>query len=410
MISPDFSIIFQELRLTMLGCPASASILISCSLPEAEHRSIQVPHSREGAWSGPFVLALETSLADVLKAPHLEHLSFVVLDETSVRQGEALLEFRKAFNTKPDSRVNFKVPVTFTCTEGSSEWAQEPMGAVGELEGTLLYRNLPVFAQMSGGVCVDGQVDGGFWLYEGLPFPQSMLHPPPLLQEHLGVRTGDAIAQPEGEDGEINFDDIDDVWFLEAIEKIDLPPPWEKRRVRAAGDRPGRMYFLDPRSKRTTWKDPRFLPDSWDQRVDPATGKVYFQYHRTRQTTYVDPRSCPVGWEMRLSKDGEIYFAFLPAMRTTLIDPRGLPDNMDAALDDLGRMYFKLHEAQSTTWEDPRAGQQEVTLTKWRQAQSTRWWKEQVWREIEEITRRKDLDEKSEIDQTEPIFERGSSS
>ena len=42
------------------------------------------------------------------------------------------------------------------------------------------------------------------------------------------------------------------------------------------------------RSKRTTWKDPRrrktkseaqschgrFLPDSWDQRVDPASGKA----------------------------------------------------------------------------------------------------------------------------------------
>eukprot|EP00913_Durusdinium_trenchii_P009511 g8940.t1 len=97
----------------------------------------------EGAWSGPFVLTIETSLADVLKAPHLEHLSFVVLDETSVRQGEALLEFRKAFNTRADTIVNFKVPVTFTCTEGTSEWAQEPMGAVGELEGSLLYRNLP---------------------------------------------------------------------------------------------------------------------------------------------------------------------------------------------------------------------------------------------------------------------------
>eukprot|EP00913_Durusdinium_trenchii_P004414 g4093.t1 len=150
---------------------------------------------------------------------------------------------------------------------------------------------------------------------------------------------GDAITQPEGEDGEINFDDIHDEWFVEAIEKIDLPPPWEKRRVRGNSDRPGRMYFLDPRSKRTTWKDPRFLPDSWDQRVDPATGKVYFQYHRTRQTTYVDPRSCPLGWDMRLSKEGEIYFAYLPAMRTTLTDPRGLPDNYDAALDDLGRTF-----------------------------------------------------------------------
>jgi len=218
-------------------------------------------------------------------------------------------------------------------------------------------------------------------------------------------------SQPEGtEEGEVQLDDIHEEWFVEAIEKVDLPPPWEKRRVRGAGDRPGRMYFLDPRSKRTTWKDPRFLPDSWDQRVDPGSGKVYFQYHKTRKTTYVDPRSCPVGWDMRLSKDGEIYFAFLPAMRTTLIDPRGLPDNFDAALDDSARMYFKNHENQTTTWDDPRSGQQEVTLTKWRQAQSTRWWKEQVWREIEEMNRRKEEEKTTDPgDEPETVLERGTS-
>ena len=74
MIAVDFSIIFQDLRLTMLGCPASASIVISCSLPEAE-RVIQVPHSKEGAWQGPFVLILETNLADVLKVCIIESLS-----------------------------------------------------------------------------------------------------------------------------------------------------------------------------------------------------------------------------------------------------------------------------------------------------------------------------------------------
>ncbi|CAJ1368536.1 unnamed protein product [Effrenium voratum] len=236
--------------------------------------------------------------------------------------------------------------------------------------------------------------------------PDATWRPEGSVTWHVPKARGDVIAQPEGEDGEINFDDIHDEWFVEAIEKIDLPPPWEKRRVRGSGERMGRMYFLDPRSKRTTWKDPRFLPDGWDQRVDGTSGKVFFQYHRTRQTTYVDPRSCPLGWDMRLSKDGSIYFAFLPAMRTTIIDPRGLPDNFDAALDDLARMYFKNHEAQATTWDDPRSGQQEVTLTKWRQAQSTRWWKEQVWREIEEMNRRKELDDKSELE-SEAILERG---
>ena len=52
-----------------------------------------------------------------------------------------------------------------------------------------------------------------------------------------------------------------------ALANIELPPNWEMRRDK----RTGRAYFSDSRSKRTTWIDPRFLPENWDQRVDPAT-------------------------------------------------------------------------------------------------------------------------------------------
>jgi len=388
-------VICQDLSLTMLGCPASAKMTVGCTLGQEQR---DLPHSSEGHWEGPIVQSFETTLTDLLKAPECEHLSFVITDETGVRQGEAQIEFRKAFSTRADTVINFKVPVTYTATsEGGDKMQAEPMGAVGELEGVLIYRNLPVYAQMIGGTCVDSQVEGGYWLFEGLPFPQCMSQPPSLWQDHLDVHGGMAhfSLQPEGEDGEINFDEIDDQWHLEAIEQIDLPPPWEKRREQnRPGERRGRAYFLDPRSKRTTWRDPRFLPENWDQRVDAQSGKVYFQFHRTKQTTYVDPRGCPVGWDMRLSREGEIYFAYLPAMRTTFMDPRGLPDLVDAALDDQGRFYFRNHETKSTTWEDPRTDQQEVTLTKWRQAQSTRWWKEQVWREIEEMNRLAQIEER----------------
>merc|ERR1712228_540576 len=166
------------------------------------------------------------------------------------------------------------------------------------------------------------------------------------------------------------------------------------------------MFFSDPRSRRTTWKDPRFLPENWDQRIDAQSGKVFFQYHKTRETTYMDPRGCPYGWDMRLSKVGEIYFAYLPAMKTTFTDPRGLPEGVDAALDDLGRMYFKNNHTKSTQWLDPREDQQEVTLSAWRQSQSSRWWKEQVLRELEELQRQRELDrsdleaEHTELDAT----------
>jgi len=100
---------------------------------------------------------------------------------------------------------------------------------------------------------------------------------------------------------------------------------------------------------------------------------------------------------MRLSKNGDIYFAFWRTMQTTFIDPRGLPETYDAVLDCHGRMYFKCHETRTTSWEDPRKEQQEVTLTTWRQAQSTSWWKEQVRIETEENARQRlELDERDD--------------
>lgn len=47
---------------------------------------------------------------------------------------------------------------------------------------------------MSTFIRVHSKVDGGFWLFEGLPYPQSMCHPPPLLQEHLGVHASESFS------------------------------------------------------------------------------------------------------------------------------------------------------------------------------------------------------------------------
>lgn len=399
MISPNLTVICKDLSLTMQGCPAPARMQIYSTLAE-DGAGAKVPHSRQGVWEGPCSLTFRTTLADLLKGPAYEGLRFQVIDEMDMRQGEAVLEFRKAFSIQPDAEIKFKVPVTYTPEACAKQEAEKPaaVGSVGELAGNLVYQNVPIYAQMAGGACVDGHVEGGLWLFDGLPYPHSMQQPPPLWQDpadrsnyNYNYENLGADLQPH-DDTDSKFDDFDDKAMWEKLELIDLPPPWEKKRERA-GDR-CRTAYVDPRSRRTTWKDPRFLPENWDQRIDAQTGKVYFKYHKTRQTTYVDPRSCLPGWDMRLSKEGDIYFAYLPAMQTTFIDPRGLPDYIDAALDDEGRMYFKNHETKTTSWEDPRNAQQEVTLTMWRQAQNTRWWKEQVWRESEELLKQRyDLDE-----------------
>lgn len=382
MCSPDFAVVLKNLRLTMQGCPASARLNISTTLADTE---VTAAHSPTGVWDGIFVLTFSSTLGDLLKAPSYEYLQFTVVDEMGVKQGEARLAFRSAFSTQEQVEIPFSIDVTYSCLVQGEE-SPDTLGNVGAIEGILFYQNLPSYAQMVGGLCVDGQIEGGYWLIQDLPFPASLSQPPPLWQDPTnngGIEFFGDHQQPD-EQSESKLDDIDDKKLFEALELIDLPPPWEKRRERG-GNGGGRMYFADPRSRRTTWKDPRFMPENWDQRIDAVTGKVHFLYHKTRQSTYMDPRGCPHGWDMRLSKNGDVYFAFLPAMQTTFTDPRGLPEHFDAALDDLGRMYFKNHVTKETAWQDPREGQQEVQLTQWRQAQMTRWLKEQVLAELEEM-------------------------
>jgi len=397
MISDKLTVVCKHLKLTMQGFPAAARLVISSSLAGTGHAcTTNVPFSNEGDWLGPFSICFQTSLGDLLKAPELESVSFRAIDDMGVNQGNAEVAFREAFTTQPDTSVPFKVPVNYTSkVEGEED---EPVGSVGELSGVLQYHNLPVYAQMAGGVNVDGQVEGGYWLIEGLPYPKCLSQAPPLWEDpadNIGIECFSTDPQPqdEQEDQELDEELDDDTAFRENLEQIDLPPPWEKRYERSRG----RFFFSDPRSRKTTWRDPRFLPMNWDQRIDPQTGRVYFRYHKTRDTTNVDPRCCPQGWEMRLSKNRDIYFAFWPTMQTTFTDPRGLPETVDAALDDLGRMYFKNHETKTTSWEDPRKEQQEVTLTTWRQAQSLRWWKEQARAGVEDIAKQRlELDERDE--------------
>jgi len=373
MLSSDLTVICSDLSLVMQGCNAPATLQISSSLVSSAKPMVQ-EHSAEGSWAGPFSFVYESTLKEFARYDEQpEFLHFVFSDESGTAQGEASMEFRKWLPNLRDKEqpVSFKLPVTYKGTKDEAE----AFGNVGELKGNVLYQNLPVFAQMIGGLWVDNQVEGGHLLLDGLPHPKCA-QPPTVWQE----RPVFELLNSEEEETDETDPQVFDEHVSELLMQIDLPPPWEKRRERAGG----RMHFFDPRSRRMTWKDPRFLPENWDQRIDPNSGRVYYQFYKTRGTTYVDPRYCPPGWDMRLSKDGLIYFAHLIAMRTTLTDPRGVPENADPALDDQGRMYFKNHEEKSTTWTDPREGQQEVVLAHWRHEQSVKWIREQVRMEMKE--------------------------
>ncbi|EGO23806.1 hypothetical protein SERLADRAFT_439115 [Serpula lacrymans var. lacrymans S7.9] len=112
---------------------------------------------------------------------------------------------------------------------------------------------------------------------------------------------------------------------------IPLPQGWEERRTPE-----GRPYFVDHRTRSTTWTDPRtahvnpavtastnanlgLLPSGWEMRMT-STGRVYYVDHNTRTTTWDDPRlpsnvDSNAPQYKRDYRRKVVYFRSQPAMR-----------------------------------------------------------------------------------------------
>ncbi|CAD7966886.1 unnamed protein product [Amoebophrya sp. A25] len=396
MLSNEFTINLKNLRLSIQGWPAAARLEVSSSL--REDIIVEAPFSTAGAWEEGISLQFETTLMDLLNTSSREGLRILVQDEGGNEQGTVSLSFRDYFDANlekarlldskhtPLTRQQHRFEVREAVTYGDEG------DQVGELSGVLTYASLPKYAQMIGGVLeratIQGErierIEGGYMLVPGLPYPVSLQQPPPAFSEeakNIGEDVerddGQQLAGSNGSTGRFGFappalgEEFEGPKWNETPDDIDLPPNWELRKASS-----GRPYFADHRTKKTSWTDPRFMPDNWDQRADPITGKVYFAYHKTRQTTFVDPRGMPPGWEMRLSRSGIEYFAYYPTKQTSWTDPRGLEDGIDMCLDPKGRVYFRDHRDGTTSWDDPRERvPNPMALRKWEYRQ---WWKHQV--------------------------------
>eukprot|EP00746_Dinoflagellata_sp_MGD_P082773 gnl/MRDRNA2_/MRDRNA2_32883_c0_seq1.p1 gnl/MRDRNA2_/MRDRNA2_32883_c0~~gnl/MRDRNA2_/MRDRNA2_32883_c0_seq1.p1 ORF type:complete len:589 (+),score=120.31 gnl/MRDRNA2_/MRDRNA2_32883_c0_seq1:121-1767(+) len=393
MISRNVAVTFQGLKVSMQGSPAPSRLQISTTL--SDNVMVEAPFTQDGEWNVPFVIGFEAALGDMLKKPEKEYLKIQVLDMHSVPQGQAMLAFGDNFQYPAVAPLEFKVPVGYSgevetrlglvSTDDSNVAVS---GAVGEITGYVSYQGLPVYAQMAGGLCFDGKIDGGHLLFENLPYPKGVSEPPPVWEGQNEDEEIDLPAVPQLQSEEKII--LSSEELSKALELIEAPPNWEIRKDRKTG----RHYFADVRYRRTTWTDPRFLPDHWDQRIDATTGQLYFAYHKTRKTTFVDPRYCPKDWDMRLSKNGEIYFANHKSMSTTYNDPRGLPRNWDCCLDDKGRTYFKNHTVKSTTWTDPREGQVEEVLRDWKHSEMYDWIMEKCAEALADLERERQLEAK----------------
>jgi len=65
----------------------------------------------------------------------------------------------------------------------------------------------------------------------------------------------------------------------------ELPEGWEARRGRT-----NRVYFVNTKTSKTQWEDPRSLPKGWEIKWDPQKNRAFFVNHNNHTTTWTDPR------------------------------------------------------------------------------------------------------------------------
>lgn len=346
-----------------------------------------LPLSKNG-WPDPYHLTFEVSLAELIPIDGTSYLLLKLFDSGKTLLGEAKVFTRRHIHL--DGRTS-----EFTVTARNPEKV-----IIGEVSGSIAFNDVPLHAQMIGGITSDnGKVVGGKLLFPGLPFPLCFDTEPPAYERgkdadenQLAGEAAYVPAVPAADDsrnatpatsvmGMMPTVNVNMGW--DYMPEIPLPPHWEMRVESTTG----RPFFADDRVKSTCWEDPRFLSEGWDQRIDPNTGRVYYAHHRSRRTTFVDPRGLKAQWNMKLDSDGRPYFGYAPTQQTSYIDPRGLPKGYDAALDSSGHMYFLNHTGQTTTWEDPRQGQTPFKLSQWKSDERRKWWADQkkaAYAELEE--------------------------
>lgn len=157
------------------------------------------------------------------------------------------------------------------------------------------------------------------------------------------------------------------------VNGLSLPAGWERRI-----DDKGRSYYVNRSTRESVWQSPApnarrpaangapaneanegpytdiSLPLGWEERRTPE-GRPYFIDHRTRTTTWNDPRRntpvaptvptipsnlgpLPSGWEMRLTSNSRVYFVDHNTRTTTWDDPRA-PAQLDANAPQYKRDY-----------------------------------------------------------------------
>ena len=123
----------------------------------------------------------------------------------------------------------------------------------------------------------------------------------------------------------------DTVWFQPNGDVVNNRAPWQQNRTDRRWEDNARRFLISlTRDGKDEYEDPLGpLPEGWTRRGNKK-GRVYFVNHKTKTTQWADPRtqgmerekSMPEGWEVKYTREGMCYFVDHNTKTVTYQDPR----------------------------------------------------------------------------------------
>eukprot|EP01091_Cochliopodium_minus_P016455 TRINITY_DN616_c0_g1_i1.p1 TRINITY_DN616_c0_g1~~TRINITY_DN616_c0_g1_i1.p1 ORF type:complete len:457 (-),score=134.40 TRINITY_DN616_c0_g1_i1:72-1442(-) len=181
----------------------------------------------------------------------------------------------------------------------------------GTIEGRIILKNLPKFAQMKSGTNCDSGIVDGIPFLSTLPVPKGWIS----TESNNTNQTPNLLERDPKEIEKMKKQNVDSPIVLRAEESnppkpkqtLDvLPQGWECRM-----DQKGRLYYVDHINKRTCWEHPninQIQQQQQQQQQQKQFSPQEIPKEEKAPTFDVPSMRLPKGWEIRETSDGRFYY------------------------------------------------------------------------------------------------------
>jgi hypothetical protein len=256
---------------------------------------------------------------------------------------------------------------------------------IGTLEANLQFQNLPLYAQLEGGIHTESTCTGRP-LFPSLPVPEKYVHSinaPVTRPSPTSTPSPSRPITPHQQQTPIS-NNSPQLPQQQPNEPV-LLPGWE-RRIEPTTKR---VFYVDHNTKTTHWTPPNVvvkvkpqqpmqstqpvqpvqpvvlpnyvvqipLPPGWEERKDPTSGRTYYVNHKDKATSWQDPRKTPTptpNWvdNARQGPPPQLFQNQQQQQPTNIGPP--IPPGWEMRTDvATGRPYYVNHIMKTTQWDRP---------------------------------------------------------